>query len=1076
MATKRLKKGGARPGQAPKGKKSKQAKSKAQGGFFRFVFKWTLRFIFLALIGGGAFYYYLFHYMPTLNPDNQYTRESIMKNLASETSVYYRDGQTFMGSFFASEHRRYVPYAKIPERLVQAIVSGEDGDFFEHNGFNPKGFTRAMIANLKAGRVVQGGSTLTQQTAKNIFGRQGRSFMVKYNELVQALRLEHHFSKEEILEFYLNQFYVTGTGRGVGIAAQYFFNKPLKELSTRQLAFIAGSVKGPHNYDPFIQKDHKRYERAIEKGTHRIEYILGRMLKEGYLSESQYQAAMKDKTNFSRGTFRSPLNTAMNQLLQVLSSDEFQEIWDDHDIENWQDAHLKIVSTLDADVQRGAHLALRDNLSRLSLALQEFKLPKREYPSRAQRLTEGEAFYGEVAVENDQGLWFKAGRFQLLLPTQKLQEFEKLGLKSGHPKTRAIFKSKKWKQPGTILRLTSQEDALTPNDKPIVEVSVNVNGTVQGATGILNKGLWLASVGGENDQDFDRVHQAKRQLGSSWKLPLYAKALELGWHMDDLLENQYNLFQFDDQFYYPNPDHKKRGSKVTIQWAGTKSENIASVWLLTRLLDKSERSLVYDIAKYYELTPGLTESDKDWYKRIRDKWGVTLNRTAAREVLFEQTRAKLEEERALNFQFHEADALSRYHFGRGFAKEIQVQAKKRNYDRVKMLKHNYIRDLIIVEQMEQNDAQLIYAKDSLDRTGIFLSQPDSHWTPIENPFHPKGDTVSVVETLLGALESLLPGQVDAPTGHDFWVEGRIQVSTIKTLEKVLAEAPSDDVYSWFRKTQNYLYHPTIYQQLNMKVFAAFCQKLGIKETPEEVLSMVLGATSVSLAEMIQVYQGISTGIRWESTQGPGAWVSRIEDSHGRLIYDIKRDLKPIQVLDPEIVSQVNMILESIVRNGTGRRADKGVLIEDPKLKMKYKWPVGGKTGTTNNYRNAAFLGNIALWDHRAKQLSWKQGAIIGSYVGFDNNKSMRQGRIKVGGSNGALPMWVEAANEIIDHGQSKTQVDFLDLKIQLTGRLPVLFGRDVTEIKVDPMQGTWVDQDQSGPVVHWPSEVVEELR
>lgn len=1079
MANNRLKRGstpkkGTKAGKRA-GKSKKGAKIQSGGGFFKFIFKWLFRFSLLGLIAGAGFYYWLFHYMPTLDPEGEYNKASIKSKLASETSVYYRDAETFMGSFFSSEHRRYVSYEKIPERLIQAIVSGEDGDFFEHNGFNPKGFTRAMLSNIKAGRVVQGGSTLTQQTAKNIFGRQGRSFMSKYYELIQALRLEHNFSKQEILEFYLNQFYVTGTGRGVGIAAEYFFNKPLKKLSTRQLAFIAGSVKGPHNYDPFIQKNQEAYQRAIEKGQYRIEYILGRMLKEGYIENAEYEKSMKEPTSFSRGTFRSPLTTGMNQLLQVLNSETFDEIWEDNNIENWQDAHLKIISTLDQEVQRGAHLALRENLTRLSLALEEFKLPQRKTPSRSQRLTQGESFYGKVVEEDSTGLILVSGRFQLVFPHEDLKIFEFKGKNSGHKKTREIFKSGSWKKRGTILKLIAREDALTPESKSIVNVSVITQVGVQGASAILNKGLWLASIGGENNQDFDRVHRAKRQLGSSWKLPLYAKAMDLGWRIDDLIENENNLFQFDDQFYYPNPDHKQRGEKVTLQWAGTRSENIASVWLLTHLLDKVKESNLYDIAKYYELTPRFGESDKKWYERIRDKWGVTLNQTAAREVLFERARAKLEEDRALNFRFDEAEALSRYRFGRGFAQEIRVQARQSNYDRVAMLKQNYIRDLGLVKMMQDNNKKLIYAEDSAGRIGFFVNQPDSQWVLIENPFHPQGDTASIVSTILGAIETLLPGQVEAPTGNDFWVEGRLQVKTVEAIRAEVDQAPSENVYSWFRQSKNYLYEPTIYQQVNMKVFADFCEKLGVETEVEEVLSMVLGATSISLAEMMQVYQGISTGVHWRSSQGLGAWVQRIEDSNGKVLYDLKDEIRPMQVLQPAVVAQVNMILESIVHHGTGRRADRQVLVNDPKLKLKYKWPVGGKTGTTNGYRNAAFIGNVALWDHRAKMLSWKKGAILGAYVGYDQNKAMKKGRVRIGGSNGALPIWIGAAQELIDHGRSKDQVDYLDLNIQITGRLPVLFGRDAVEVRVDPMKGTWLSQDESGPIVHWPKEIVEEM-
>ena len=114
---------------------------------------------------------------------------------------------------------------------MNALIAAEDARNWNHSGFSLQGFLRAMVANIKSGHMRQGGSTLTQQTAKNVLGREERSIKAKWKELINALRLETHFSKEDILEFYLNQFHVSGTGKGVAIAAQYFFDKELKDLS-----------------------------------------------------------------------------------------------------------------------------------------------------------------------------------------------------------------------------------------------------------------------------------------------------------------------------------------------------------------------------------------------------------------------------------------------------------------------------------------------------------------------------------------------------------------------------------------------------------------------------------------------------------------------------------------------------------------------------------------------------------------------------------------------------------------------------------------------------------------------------
>ena len=170
-------------------------------------------------------YLIVFKYLPKQDPDGIFNRRYILSELSGESRVYYRDGERLLGSFFDVNHRIYVPFGEIPENIVNALIAAEDSRFFEHGGFDVSGFSRAMFNNIRAGRLQQGGSTLTQQTVKNIYGREERSVKAKWKELINALRMEHFFSKEEILEFYLNQFHVSGTGKGVAIAAQYFFTK-----------------------------------------------------------------------------------------------------------------------------------------------------------------------------------------------------------------------------------------------------------------------------------------------------------------------------------------------------------------------------------------------------------------------------------------------------------------------------------------------------------------------------------------------------------------------------------------------------------------------------------------------------------------------------------------------------------------------------------------------------------------------------------------------------------------------------------------------------------------------------------
>ncbi len=261
--------------------------------------------IFLvALICYIPFYIVVFKILPERDPDNQFNRATILQVLSGETRVFYEDGENLLGAFFDANHRVYVPYGDIPVNLINALIAAEDSRYWTHNGYDLKGFMRAMVNNVKSGRMSQGGSSLTQQAVKNIFGREERSIKEKLKEFLNALRMEKHFSKEDILEFYLNQFHVSGTGKGVAIAAQYFFNKELKDLTLAECAFIAGSVKGPFNYDPFIQRTEERRKRALERGETRLRYVLSRMVEEGYIEQADMDAAIAKPLEFNHGNFR----------------------------------------------------------------------------------------------------------------------------------------------------------------------------------------------------------------------------------------------------------------------------------------------------------------------------------------------------------------------------------------------------------------------------------------------------------------------------------------------------------------------------------------------------------------------------------------------------------------------------------------------------------------------------------------------------------------------------------------------------------------------------------------------------
>lgn len=185
------------------------------------------------------------------------------------------------------EQRIYKPKDEMPQPLIDALIATEDRDFYEHEGVSPTAIMRAFVANLKAGRTVQGGSTLTQQLAKNMFLTSERSLWRKFREAYMALILDYRFTKDQILDAYLNQVYLAQSGReavhGFELGSRFYFGLPLSELRVDQQALLVGLVKGPSYYNPW---------RYPERAKTRRNLVLKLMADNGVLEENEYKKAL----------------------------------------------------------------------------------------------------------------------------------------------------------------------------------------------------------------------------------------------------------------------------------------------------------------------------------------------------------------------------------------------------------------------------------------------------------------------------------------------------------------------------------------------------------------------------------------------------------------------------------------------------------------------------------------------------------------------------------------------------------------------------------------------------------------
>lgn len=232
---------------------------------------------FCFAVGSGAGLLFAFHdELPSLAPLDDYTSSK----WDLPTTVYDRNGKVI--AEFYEEKREIVDVQELPNELIEALISIEDTRFFQHNGVDFRGILRAAIRNIQAGRIVEGGSTLTQQLAKVLFLNPKQTFRRKIKEALLALKIERNYTKREILDRYLNKIYFGSGSYGVEAASQVYFGKSAKNLRLAEAALLAGLPKAPSYYSPF---------RNTEASRERHRTVLARMADRGYITRARAETA-----------------------------------------------------------------------------------------------------------------------------------------------------------------------------------------------------------------------------------------------------------------------------------------------------------------------------------------------------------------------------------------------------------------------------------------------------------------------------------------------------------------------------------------------------------------------------------------------------------------------------------------------------------------------------------------------------------------------------------------------------------------------------------------------------------------
>ncbi|PID46229.1 MAG: penicillin-binding protein 1A [Proteobacteria bacterium] len=531
----------------------------------KFFFNWVLSpAVVLLSLGTISFTLLYFYYEPSL-PRTEQLRST---QLQLPIQVYSKENQLI--AEFGQFRRRPVTIDEVPENMVNAFIAIEDARFRQHKGVDPKGIARAVLAAVKNRAISQGASTITMQLARNLFLTSERTADRKLKEMFLAFKIEKEFSKNEILELYLNKIFLGNRAYGVGSAAEVYYGKKLSDLTLAQTAMIAGLPKAPSRYNPI--KNPKRAKR-------RRDYILQRMYEQKYISRAQYQEALVE--DVSAKVYQVETETYAPYIAEMARAEAEAR----YGVENMYTLGLKIYTTLDSRQQDIALKTVRQHLIAYSR--------RHGYRGPIEKLD-----LSQFSDEQSRLKQLKTyNKYQDLVPaivldsnetTANLQQRDSLtpiALSLEQVKWARAYQSENKRGP----RIKKVNDVLHKGD--VVWVSKNKEDVwelsqlpvVTGALTTINPkdGAIEAMVGGFDFtySKFNRAVQANRQPGSSFKPFVYSAALATGEYspasviVDEAIVtpgSRWSPQNYDKKYHGPTP----------LREALKKSRNIVSIKLL----------------------------------------------------------------------------------------------------------------------------------------------------------------------------------------------------------------------------------------------------------------------------------------------------------------------------------------------------------------------------------------------------------------------------------------------------------------------------------------------------------------
>ena len=548
---------------------NQQERRKPKGWPLYVIYAFLFSLILFLLSGAFLFFYYS-HYLPDYQP--------LKERPLNAYSIVYSEEDEVAGKFLMG-NRIPIPYERIPKMLIQAFLAAEDSEFFQHKGVDYKGILRAMFRNLVAGRIVQGGSTITQQVTKTFFLTPKRSLLRKLREVAYSFGLERNLTKEEILSLYLNNIYLGNGAYGVEAASESYFNKRTDSLQLPEMAMLAGLVKAPSRYSPL-----NNFKRAKERQA----YVLSRMLELGFISPEQREAALRAllKIQSRENAYFSKAPYFTEFIRQQVERKYGKEML-------YQEG-LRIYTTLNLNLQRTAQKSVDTGLRELDKR-QGFRgplqtLPEDEIKTLSKKMgplnpVSPDMVYEGVILSKDPSKKF----YNVWVEERKgILPFSEMAW-AVHIKPTPHFKPQNVKgpsdllRPGDVVHVRLKEPI--KRDQPL-RLTLEQEPLVQGALLCLDPktGHVKAMVGGRDfgESQFNRALFSRRQPGSAFKPFIYAAALQKGYTPSTILMDSPVEFEDPDGGNYWAPKNYDTHflGPITFRNALAHSRNVVTVKIL----------------------------------------------------------------------------------------------------------------------------------------------------------------------------------------------------------------------------------------------------------------------------------------------------------------------------------------------------------------------------------------------------------------------------------------------------------------------------------------------------------------